>query len=149
MQIVAIFLLFLNLIFFPYSKAQTEEIVFECIIHNELENNKETFKKIYEKKTLDIFLDKQNSWINDVQYRKWKKKNLNDKKRIEFFFYESKKKYFFEYKTFYNDDKNILESSSEIVFEKFGGILKFIKIYYNINQKVFFTSEVIGTCGVK
>ena len=63
--------------------------------------------------------------------------------------YESKKKYFFEYKTFYNDDKNILESSSEIVFEKFGGILKFIKIYYNINQKVFFTSEVKGTCGIK
>ena len=60
-----------------------------------------------------------------------------------------KKKYFFEYKNFYNDDKDILESNSEIVFEKFGGIFKFIKIYYNINQKVFFTSEVKGTCGIK
>ena len=106
MQIVVIFLLFLNLIFIPYSKAQTEEIVFDCIIHNELENNKETSKKIYEKKHLDIFLDKENGWINDVQYKKWKKKNLNDQKRIEIFFYESKKKYFFEYKNFYNDDKD-------------------------------------------
>ena len=146
---MVIFLLFLNLMFIPYSRAQTEEIAFECIIHNELENNKETRKKIYEKKTLDIFLDKENSWINDVQYKKWKKKNLNDQKRIEISFFESKKKYFFEYKTFYNDDKNILESSSEIIFEKFGGILKFIKIYYDINQKVFFTSEVKGTCVVK
>ena len=86
MQIVVIFLLFLNLIFIPYSRAQTEEIVFECIIHNELENNKETFKKMYKKEPLDIFLDKENSWINDVQYKKWKKDNLNDQKRIEIFF---------------------------------------------------------------
>ena len=100
MQIVVIFLLFLNLIFIPYSKAQTEEIVFDCIIHNELENNKETSKKIYEKKHLDIFLDKENGWINDVQYKKWKKKNLNDQKRIEIFFYESKKKIFFRIQEF-------------------------------------------------
>jgi len=78
--------------FIPYSRAQTEEIAFECIIHNELENNKETRKKIYEKKTLDIFLDKENSWINDVQYKKWKKKNLNEQKRIEISIYKSKKK---------------------------------------------------------
>ena len=89
---------------------------------------------------------KRNSWINDLSFENWLSKNSEDQEKIEKSFEEDKKRYFFILRKFSDKDKQKLESSDLIKYEKFGGDLAFKKNFYDYEGKVFFSSEVSGRC---
>ena len=121
----------------------------KCTITEELEKNEPAINKDYTEKDILIFIDRVNLWVSDIPYKKWKNQNKESEGKIEKKFEETEKKIFFNFYEFFEDNKEKLESSFKITFEKFGGYLSFIKFYHDHNGKVFFSSEIKGQCFAK
>ena len=136
-------------IFYKSEVFSKQSFTLECKILMELENDQITKKKMYDQKSLLIYIDKRNSWINDLSFENWLSKNSEDQEKIEKSFEEDKKRYFFILRIFSDKDKQKLESSDLIKYEKFGGDLAFKKNFYDYEGKVFFSSEVSGRCKKK
>ena len=131
------------LILIAFSNLNSRETILVCKIDQELENNKTARKKVYKYESLNIFIDEKNKWINDFRFGdlKTKKDYFFDKKFVR------KSNYFlFELKKFHNEEKKKIESISKILITKENMRLQFKKYYYDFNDKIFFTSEVIGNC---
>ena len=139
-----IILTLLGLIFFDVLGNDKQEM--KCMITEELENNKPAIKKNYIEKDIFISIDRANLWVSDITYEKWQNQNKETVGKIEKKFEETEKVIFFNFYEFFEDNKEKLESSFKITFEKFGGYLSFIKFYHDHNGKVFFSSEIRGQC---
>ena len=137
----------LGIIFFDV--LGNNKLEMRCTITEELEKNKSAINKNYTEKDIFIFIDRVNLWVSDIPYKKWKNQNKDSAGKIEKRFEETEKKIFFNFYEFYEDNKEKLESSSQITFEKFGGFLSFIKFYHDHDGKVFFSSEIRGQCFVQ
>ena len=133
-------------IFYASENPAKQSFTLECKILIELENNQITNNKIYQKKSLLIYIDKRNSWINDLSFENWLSKNFEDQMKIERRFKEDKKMYFFILKRFLDKNRLNLESSDHIKYEKFGGNIEFKKNFYDYMGRIFFSSEVRGKC---
>ena len=142
-----IILTLLGVIFFDVLGNDKQEM--KCTITEELEKNKPAINKNYTEKDIFIFIDKVNLWVSDISYKKWQNQNKESVGKIEKKFEETEKVIFFNFYEFFEDNKERLESSSKITFEKFGGFLSFIKFYHDHNGKVFFSSEIRGQCFAK
>ena len=142
-----IILTLLGLIFFDVLGNDKQEM--KCMITEELENNKPAINNNYTEKDIFIYIDRANLWVSDITYEKWQKQNKESVVKIEKKFEETEKIIFFNFYEFFEDNKEKLESSSKITFEKFGGFLSFIKFYHDHNGTVFFSSEIRGQCFAK
>ena len=134
----------LGIIFFDV--LGNNKLEMKCTITEELEKNKPAINKNYTEKDIFIFIDRVNLWVSDIPYKKWQNQNKERVGKIEKKFEETEKKIFFNFYEFFEDNKEKLESSFKITFEKFGGYLSFIKFYHDHNGKVFFSSEIRGQC---
>ena len=134
----------LGIIFFDV--LGNDKLEMKCMITEELENNKPAINKNYKEKDIFIFIDRLNFWVSDIPYKIWQKQNKESVGKIEKKFEETEKIIFFNFYEFFEDNKEKLESSSKITFEKFGGFLSFIKFYHDHNGTVFFSSEIRGQC---
>ena len=134
----------LGIIFFDV--LGNDKLEMKCTITEELENNKPAINKNYTEKDIFIFIDRVNLWVSDIPYNKWKNQNKENVRKIEKQFEETEKTIIFNFYEFFEDNKEKLESSFKITFEKFGGYLSFIKFYHDHNGKVFFSSEIRGQC---
>ena len=123
-----------------------ENLIVKCLVTEELENNKPAKSKNYLKKDILIFIDRVNLWLSDIPYNKWQNQNKESEGKIEKKFEETKKIIFFNFYEFSEDNKEKLELSFMITFEKFGGYLSFIKLYHDHNGKAYFSSEIRGQC---
>ena len=123
-----------------------ENLVVKCVVTEELENNKPAKKKNYLKKDVLIFIDRVNLWLSDISYNKWQNKNKESRGKIEKKFVETEKIIVFNFYEFYEENKETLELSFNIMFEKLGGHISFIKYYHDHNGKTFFSSEIRGQC---
>ena len=120
--------------------------LFFCNISEEFENNKPAQIKKYKKKQLELFVDLKNQWINDLPKKKWlqiEKENFN---RIEINFSQNKSIYKFYYKRFFSEKKKKIELSYEVTFDQDTGLMSFPKHYHNFENKIFFSTEIKGTC---
>ena len=142
-----IILMMLGIVFFDVYG--NEELTMKCMITEELEKSKPAINKNYTEKDIFIFIDRANLWVSDIPYKKWQNQNKESIGKIEKRFEETEKKIFFNFYEFFEDNKEKLESSFKITFEKFGGYLSFIKFYHDHNGKVFFSSEIRGQCFAK
>mgnify|MGYP001384863400 CR=1 FL=1 len=136
-------------ILFYFNDLSAKQIILSCLITDEIENNEPAKGKNYFNKKLIIYLDKKNSWINDIEKSLWIKEYKDDFERTEIRFLEDNKKINFQYELFFSPEKKNLELVSLITFEKFSGNLNFIKNYYNFKNEIFFVSEVQGKCSGK
>ena len=134
----------LGIIFFDV--LANDKLEMKCTITEELENNKPAINKNYAEKDIFIFIDRVNLWVSDIPYKKWQNQNKERVGKIEKKFEETEKKIFFNFYEFFEDNKEKLESSFKITFEKFGGYLSFTKFYHDHNGEVFFSSEIRGQC---
>ena len=134
----------LGIIFFDV--LGNDKLEMKCTITEELEKNKPAINKNYTEKDISIFIDRVNLWVGDISYKKWQNQNKESVGKIEKKFEETEKIIFFNFYEFFEDNKEKLESSFKITFEKFGGYLSFIKFYHDHNGKVFFSSEIRGQC---
>ncbi len=126
---------------------QSEEyLTMKCDITEELENNHPAKSKNYVEKKISIFIDRVNLWLSDIPYHKWKNENKESVEKIEKKFEETDKIIFFNFYEFSENNKERLEISFKITFEKLGGFLNFIKFYHDHNNKVYFSSEIRGQC---
>ena len=123
-----------------------DKLEMKCMITDELENNKPAINKNYKEKDILIYIDRANLWVSDIPFKKWQNQNKESEGKIEKKFEETEKKIFFNFYEFFEDNKEKLESSFKITFEKFGGYLSFIKFYHDHNGTVFFSSEIRGQC---
>ena len=137
----------LSIIFFDV--LGNNKLEMKCTITEELENNKPAINKNYAEKDIFIFNDRVNLWVSDISYKKWQNQNKETVGKIEKKFEETEKVIFFNFYEFFEDNKEKLESSFKITFEKFGGYLSFIKFYHDHNGTVFFSSEIRGQCFAK
>ena len=137
----------LGIIFFDV--LGNDKLEMKCIITEEFEKNKPALNKNYTKKDIFIFIDRANLWVSDISYKKWKNQNKESVGKTEKRFEETEKNIFFNFYEFFEDNKEKLESSFKITFEKFGGYLSFIKFYHDHNGKIFFSSEIKGQCFAK
>ena len=142
-----IILTLLGIIFFDV--LGNDKLEMKCMITEELENNKPAINKNYTEQDILISVDRANLWVSDITYEKWQKQNKESVGKIEKKFEETEKIIFFNFYKFFEDNKEKLESSSQITFEKFGGFLSFIKFYHDHDGKVFFSSEIRGQCLAK
>ena len=142
-----IILMILGVIFFEV--LGNNKLEMKCTITEELEKNKPAINKNYTDKDIFIFIDRVNLWVSDIPYKKWKNQNKESVGKTEKKFEETEKIIFFNFYKFFEDNKEKLESSSQITFEKFGGFLSFIKFYHDHDGKVFFSSEIRGQCLAK
>ena len=136
--------LILGVIFFDV--LGNNKLEMKCTITEELEKNKPATNKNYTEKDIFIFIDRVNLWVSDIPYKKWKNQNKESVGKIEKKFEETEKIIFFNFYEFFEDNKEKLESSFKIIFEKFGGYLSFTKFYYDYDGKIFFSSEIKGQC---
>ena len=123
-----------------------ENLIVKCLVTEELENNKPAKSKNYLKKDILIFIDRVNLWLSDIPYNKWQNQNKESEGKIEKKFEETEKIIFFNFYEFSENNKERLEISFKITFEKLGGFLNFIKFYHDHNNKVYFSSEIRGQC---
>ena len=137
----------LSIIFFDV--LGNNKLEMKCTITEELEKNEPAINRNYTEKDIFIFIDRVNLWVSDIAYNKWKNQNKESVKKIETQFEETEKTIFFNFYEFFEYNKEKLESSFKITFEKFGGYLSFIKFYHDHNGKVFFSSEIRGQCFAK
>ena len=143
MKIFFIFFLF----FFSHSYAQ--EVTFLCKISEELENGKPAEKKNYEQTPIYLYLDKNEKWFGDVRKKEFVENEKDLLGRVRINFIEKKKIIIFKFFKYQTVKKKKVESSSFIKFSKIGGYMSFLKTYYDINEQVFFTTEVKGICNEK
>ena len=136
------------LFYFISSFCFSDQIILECNINKELENGKPARKKIYKTKTIEIFLNKKEKWINDEPFGDWLG-NYELKNSIITSYEDREKKISFSFKKFHSIEKENIESSFEINFEKENSFLQFIKYYHDWRGKIFFSSEISGKCKKK
>ena len=134
----------LGIIFFDV--LGNEKLEMKCTISEELEKNKPAINKNYTEKDILIFIDRVNLWVSDISYKKWQNQNKESVGKIEKQFAETEKIIFFNFYEFSENNKERLEISFKITFEKLGGFLNFIKFYHDHNNKVYFSSEIRGQC---
>ena len=132
-----------------FDVAGYDKLEMKCTITEELEKNKPAINKNYIEEDIFIFIDRANLWVSDISYKKWQNQNKESVGKIEKKFEETEKIIFFNFYEFFEDNKEKLESSFKITFEKFGGYLSFIKFYHDHNGKFFFSSEIRGQCFAK
>ena len=137
----------LGIIFFDV--LGNDKLEMKCTITEELEKNRPAINKNYREKDIFIFIDRVNLWISDISYKKWQNQNKESVGKIEKKFEETEKIIFFSFYEFLEDNKEKLESSFKITFEKLGGYLSFVKFYHDHNGEVFFSSEIRGKCFAK
>ena len=131
---------------FFFDVQSNDYLTMKCDIIEELENNHPAKSKNYVEKKISIFIDRVNLWLNDIPYNKWQNQNKKSVGKIEKKFEETEKIIFFNFYEFSEDNKENLETSFKITFEKFGGYISFIKFYYDHNDEVYFSSEIRGQC---
>ena len=131
---------------FFFDVLANDKLEMKCTITEELEKNEPAVNKNYTEKDILIFIDRVNLWVSDISYKKWKNQNKESVGKIEKKFEETEKTIFFNFYEFFEDNKEKLESSFKITFEKFGGYLSFIKFYHDYNGEVFFSTEIRGKC---
>lgn len=124
----------------------SSEIILECNIKQELENNRNAISEVYKDKKLFIYIDKINLWVSDITFSDWKIKYKKDFERIEYYLEEDEKNYFFKYRVYFSNEKKKLQQSSNLMIKKFGGYLEFVKYYHDYKNNIFFSSEVRGNC---
>ena len=135
--------------FIFFSNLHAEETTFLCKISEELENGKPAKKKNYKEKPIFLYLDKDEKWFNDIRKKKFIDNHKDLINRISFNFIEQKKYLIFRLFKYQTIKKQKIESSSLIKLYKFDGRMSFLKTYNNINEQVFFTTEVQGICNEK
>ena len=140
MKILIIFL------FIFFSNSYAKEITFLCKISEELENGNPASKKNYEQAPIFLYLEKNEKWLNDFSKKEFidNEKDLIDK--VSFNFIEQKKNFIFRLFKYQTVKKKKVESSSFIKLSKFSGLMSFLKTYYDIDEQIFFTTEVKGIC---
>lgn len=131
----------LNLILPTLALSSPNKSNFQCVIDNELEDGALPLKKIYKNRSLKLYLDINNNWLNDTPFNK----KLIQKNMI-YSLQETEVNYTSLKKNYYTTEKKELESKDSIRLNKINGKMAFIKFYYDINQKVFFSSEISGIC---
>ena len=138
----------ISMIFFTFFfDVQSEEyLTMKCDITEELENNHPAKSKKFVEKKISIFIDRVNLWLSDIPYDKWKNQNKESVGKIEKKFEETEKIIFFNFYEFSDDNKEKLELSFKITFEKLGGNINFIKFYHDHFGKAYFSSEIRGQC---
>ena len=138
--------IFFMFFFFLFTNLYAEEITFICKISKEIENGKPAKIKNYEQTPIYLYLDKDKGWLNDVRKNNFfdKEKDLIDKTRFNLM--EKKKIYIFRFFHYQTVKKQKVESSSRIRLNRFDGFMSFLKSYHDINEQVFFTTEVRGIC---
>ena len=117
----------------------------KCNILKELENNKNAKIK-FKDKYLNIFVNEDEEWVNDISKKDWVIENNEIKDNIKTEFRKKKKVINFILKKFYTKDKYKLESKDEIEIDMHTKSLFFNKLYYDFNQEVFFESTLYGKC---
>ncbi len=138
------------LLWFSFSQVFSKQtLVLECIITSELENDLSAKKKLYKENLLSLYVDKTNSWINDVSFTDWLDEYNEDLDKVLKEFFENNKKFVFNYLEFESPKKKKLQLSYNIIYEKFGNYLEFKKNYHDHNGDIFFISEVRGNCSEK
>ena len=138
--------IFLIVLLIFFSNSHAKEITFLCKISEELENGKPASKKNYEQTPISLYLDKNEKWFNDVKKKEFIDNEKGLTERVSFNFIEQKKNFLFRFFKYQTINKKKVESSSFIKFNKFDGYMSFLKTYYDINEKAFFTTEVKGIC---
>ena len=123
-----------------------ENLMMKCLVTEELENNKPAKKKKYTERDILIFIDRNNLWFSDISFNKWKNQNEESLGKIEKQFAETEEIIYFNFREFSEDNKEKLELSFKITFEKFGGYVSFVKFYHDYKGTVYFTSEIRGQC---
>ena len=123
------------------ASSSSNQLNFQCVIYNELEDGTLKKKKIYKNRSLKLYLDINNNWLNDMPFNK---KLIQ--KNIIYSLQETEVNFTSLKKNYYTTEKKELESKDSIRLNKINGKMTFIKFYYDINQKVFFSSEVSGIC---
>lgn len=123
-----------------------ENQIVKCVVAEELENNKTAKNKNYIKNEILIFIDRANLWLSDIPFNKWHNENKESEGKIEKKFEETEKIIQFNFYEFYEEKKEKLLLSFQIIFEKFGGFISFIKFYHDHDGIAFFSSEIRGQC---
>jgi hypothetical protein len=141
--------IFFIFFFICFSNLCAQEIIFLCKISDELENGKPAPKKNYEQVPIYLYLDKNENWFNDEKKKEFIDNGKDLTERVSYNFIEQKKNFLFRFFKYQTVKKKKVESSSFIKFNRFNGYMSFLKTYYDINEKVFFTTEVKGICSEK
>ena len=117
----------------------------KCNIFKELENNKSAKIK-FKGKYLNIFVNEDEEWVNDISKKGWMRENNEIKDNIKTEFRKKKKVINFILEKFYTKEKKKLESKDVLEINLQTKLLFFNKIYYNFNQEIFFESTLYGKC---
>ena len=129
-----------------YNTANNNKLSFiKCNIFKELENNKNAKIK-FKDKYLNIFVNEDEEWVNDISKKDWMIENNDIKDNIKTEFRKKEKVINFILEKFYTKDKNKLESKDEIEINMQTKSLFFNKLYYDFNQEIFFESTLYGKC---
>lgn len=117
----------------------------KCNIFEELENNQKANEK-FKGKQLNIFVNEDEEWINDISKQDWLDENNEIKNKIKTYFKKKDNIMSFFLEKFYTIEKQKIESKDHIKINLQTKLLIFKKIYYDFNQKVFFESTLYGEC---
>jgi len=127
----------------------SELIEFDCKVSSELENNLPALKRNYEKKEINLFLDYDNKWLNEIRKDQWLINEKNELENIDTDFIQKDSKVFFSYKRFFSKKKENLDLEYKVIIDKIDNSFSFPKYYYTRNNELFFSSELIGACNYK
>tara|TARA_B100000989_G_scaffold293374_1_gene270682 strand:- start:607 stop:1047 length:441 start_codon:yes stop_codon:yes gene_type:complete len=125
----------------------TKLSIVKCNIFKELENN-ENAKIKFKGKQLNIYLNEDDEWINDITKEDWLKKNSEIKNNIKINFKKRNELLYFTLEKYYTESKTELESKDQVEINANTKLLIFKKSYYNYNQKVYFESTLYGRCKI-
>jgi|TARA_B100000287_G_scaffold432901_1_gene493304 hypothetical protein len=143
-MIIKYFLLLLLIVFSSHLKSK--ETIYICKISEEIENDELAIKKLFTKKPIKLFLNINENWLNDESRYSWVNKEKDLKERVVFYLKVNENFFDFSYSKFFTEKKINRESSSLIKLDRRNGFLSFIKLYYKINNEVYFKTEVRGYC---
>ena len=144
---VIIFTLISSSIFAKNNFSETRE--FDCKVLNELENNVPALKLNYEKRNINLFLNYELKWLNEIKKNDWlivEKDNLNN---IDIDFIVIGSKTFLFYKRFFSEKKENLDLAYYVMLNKIDNSFSFPKYYYTRNNELFFSSELRGICNIE
>ena len=131
---------------FFFRDLESQQIIMNCDVLNEIENDKSARLKLFEDKQIKLFLDLKEHWLNDLQKHEWFFAEDNISNRVKYELIDHNKKIIFKYFQYFTEKKKELELHSLIKFNKSNGYFTFVKFYYNQDNKVYFKSEINGSC---
>ena len=134
--------LFMIFFFLNFSNIVLSKVSFDCDIYSELEN-KEPARKNYENSQLELFLDLESKWLNDLPKNKWLENEIDNLDRIEINFLMENAVYTFLQEILYSSKKKV-ELFYQVTFNEKTGQMSFPKNYFNDEGEIFFSTEVIG-----